>query len=538
MAAPSPASTTTLRATVATFLRSPEDEQSGDDLARAIAAVLIFAIVVANLIGSVAVLAVTYLILPLPAVDDVGQVRAVNAATAATYITAAITIGVVLGLRRLRGLVAWLRSDAPADEAMQRLVITAPLVLFRLQVALWFGAAVLFGVLNTGFSGALAATVAFTVAVTGITTGACAYLLVERILRKAASRALAEAVPDRLAVPGVGTRAVLAWAFGSGVPVLGLVAVGVSARAGGPAGDQLEVTMIGLGGIALVIGLLAVVLAARATADPVEGVRRALQSVQEGDFDVHVPVYDGTQIGKLQLGFNRMVDGLAERDRMRTALGIYMDPAVAERVVSEGVDLTGEVVEVTIMFMDVRGFTAFAEDTPAPEVLTALNGLFEQVIPVIQEHGGRVDKFVGDGLLAVFGAPQRLENHADSGLAAALAVVDLVSDGMLPIGIGLNSGSVVAGNVGGAGRLEFSVIGDVVNVAARVESATRETGDMLLVTEHTRALLSREPVAVVERPGLVLKGKSTTVRVFAPEPGAAAGGDSRGGSEHDAAVDG
>lgn len=519
MAGPSPELTGIVR-TIGTFLRSAEDEQSGGDLARAVAAVLVFAIVVANLLGSVAVLAVIYLVLPLPPVTDLTRVRIVNAAAAGTYITAAITLGVALGVRRLRGLMTWLQSGQPADEAVQRLVITAPLVLFRLQVTLWFGAALLFGVLNAIYSGTLATTVALTVAVTGVTTGACAYLLVERILRKPASRALADAVPDNLAVPGVATRAVLAWACGSGVPVLGLVGVGIIALAGGPGDEhQLEIAIIGLGGIALVIGLLAVVLAARATADPIEGVRLSLQSVQEGDFDVQVPVYDGTQIGKLQLGFNRMVDGLAERERMRSAMGTYMDPAVVERVVTEGVDLTGELVEVTIMFIDVRGFTSFAEDTPAPEVVTALNALFSRVIPIIQKHGGRVDKFIGDGLLAVFGAPRRLENHAEAGLAAALEMVNEVASGdELPIGIGLNSGTVVAGNVGGAGRLEFSVIGDAVNVAARVESATRQTGDTLLVTEHTTALLTRELAPLLERPGLTFKGKSTRVRVFAPAP--------------------
>ncbi len=503
-----------LRQVVREFLTTDEDRQSGEDLARAVTAVMMFGVVVANLIGAVAVLAVIYLVLPLPSLPDVGAVRQTNAITAGVYIVAAVVVGATVGRRLLAGLVTWIRSEQPADARIQRLVIVAPLLLFRLQVGLWFTAAVLFGAINAGTSTPLAAVVTFTVAVTGVTTGACAYLVAERILRKPASRALAEAVPDRLAVPGVTTRAVLAWAFGSGVPVLGLVGVGIVALAGGPDDTrQLQVTMVALGGIAVVIGLLAVVLAARATGDPIEGVRRALEQVQGGDTSVHVPVYDGTQIGKLQLGFNRMVDGLAERERIRQALGTYVDPDVAERILAEGVQLEGEEVDVTVMFLDVRGFTAFAERTPAPQVVATINALFEDVIPIVHAHGGRVDKFVGDGLLAVFGAPRRLEHHADAGLAAAREIAQAAVSSPLDIGLGLNSGTVVAGNVGGAGRLEFSVIGDTVNVAARVESATRTTGDTILLSEHTRARLHDVP-ELVERTGLTLKGKSDPVRVF------------------------
>lgn len=514
---PSRATTVPLRATVATFLRGERDEQSGPELGRAVFAVLLVAVVLANLVGAAAVLAVIYLVLPLPPLQDAAHVRQVNAIVALVYIVLAVAAGALAGVRALRGIVEWLAAEREADDRIQRLVVTAPLILFRVQAGLWFVAAAIFAALNAGHSAALAAIVGLTVAVTGVTTGACAYLLAERILRKPASRALATAVPDRLAVPGVGTRAVLAWAFGSGVPVLGLVGVGVVALAGGPASaHQLSVAIVGLGGIALTVGLLAVALAARATADPIEGVRIALERVQRGEFDLRVPVYDGTQIGKLQLGFNRMAEGLAERERIRTALGTYVDPDVAERILEEGAELSGEEVEVTVMFLDVRGFTAFAEGTPAREVVAAVNALFERVIPILHAHGGRVDKFVGDGLLAVFGAPRALEHHADAGLAAALEIAPLSGSGGLEFGLGLNSGVVVAGNVGGGGRLEFSVMGDPVNVAARVEAATRDTGDTLLISEHTRALLSAEPVALVEREGVTLKGKAEKVCLFAP----------------------
>jgi adenylate cyclase len=259
-----------------------------------------------------------------------------------------------------------------------------------------------------------------------------------------------------------------------------------------------------------------VALAARTTADPIGSVRRALAKVQTGDFDVRVPVYDASQIGQLQLGFNQMAAGLAERERIRQAFGTYVDPDVAEHVLAEGTDLAGEEVEVTILFVDVRDYTSFAERTPAPEVVAALNHLFELIVPIIHERGGRVDKFVGDGLMAVFGAPRRQPDHADQALAAALEIARAVGDSELKIGIGLNSGPVVAGNIGGAGRLEFGVIGDAVNVAARIEAATRQTGDTVLLSERTRELLTEEHPGFEEREGVQLKGRTSTLRVYAP----------------------
>ena len=146
-------------------------------------------------------------------------------------------------------------------------------------------------------------------------------------------------------------------------------------------------------------------------------------------------------------------------------------------------------------------------------------------MPIVHQHGGHVDKYVGDGLLAVFGAPRRRDDHADLALAAAIEIAAAVDDEFgdeLAVGIGLNSGVVVAGNVGGGGRLEFSVIGDAVNVAARVESATRETGDRILITERPRQLAQADTVEFDERPATHLKGKREAVRLYAPQPAGSA----------------
>ncbi|HEY2769405.1 MAG TPA: adenylate/guanylate cyclase domain-containing protein [Solirubrobacteraceae bacterium] len=517
-------------------LRRPgETDLPGAEIYRLAQVLLILVIVSANVIGACAVLVIAYFVLPLPTVANPSHVELVNGIAAAAYVAVAVPVGVVGG-RRLFRLQGWLTEERAPTPREIRTVLYGPLRLFALQVSLWLVAAVLFGVINSTFSTTLGVRVAIVVMLTGLITASCAYLLSERILRPAAARALADGTDRRFAVPGVATRAVLAWLLGTGLPVCTIVAIGILALAGDPNATlhRLAVVMVVLGGTGIAVGLMAVTLAARTTADPIDSVRRALADVQDGDFDVRVPVYDGSQIGQLQLGFNRMAGGLAEREKIRDAFGAYVDPDVAERILKEGTDLAGEQVEVTIMFIDIRDFTGFAEETPADEVVSALNELFEQIVPIIHDKGGRVDKFVGDGLLAVFGAPRRQEDHADQALAAALQISrEVKSEQGLELGIGLNSGTVVAGNLGGAGRLEFSVIGDPVNVAARVEAATKDSGDQILIAERTKELLGDSHPDFAERTGIELKGKREKVRVYAPQDGAAPSDQARDGGDDD-----
>jgi class 3 adenylate cyclase len=179
---------------------------------------------------------------------------------------------------------------------------------------------------------------------------------------------------------------------------------------------------------------------------------------------------------------------------------------------------------ICVMFSDLRGFTALAERLDAREVVQRLNAFYGHVVPVLQRHGGQANKFVGDGLLGVFGAPQRLSDHADRAVLAALDIVRTVRDvygERLRISVGVNSGRVIAGTIGGGSHVEFTVIGDAVNTAARVEEVTRTTGDDVLVTEATRKLLTLPFCGFVERPTVALKGKTEQVRLYAPLEAAA-----------------
>jgi adenylate cyclase len=187
-------------------------------------------------------------------------------------------------------------------------------------------------------------------------------------------------------------------------------------------------------------------------------------------------------------------------------------------VLEEGELLEGEDVEVTVVFVDIRGFTSFAENASARETVAKLNEFFDLIVPILARHGGHANKFIGDGVMGVFGAPERMADHASRALAAACDIADAVEEhygGELTVGIGLNSGPVSVGSVGGGGRLEFTVIGDTVNVAARVERETRTIGDAILLTEATRALLADDD-EVEPRGEAALKGKSDPIALYTP----------------------
>jgi adenylate cyclase len=353
----------------------------------------------------------------------------------------------------------------------------------------------------------------------GATACSLQYLMVERIMRPITAIALAGGLPERTRVPGVAHRMTMAWTLATGVPLLGIVAFAALYLAGSRFHAQrLIVAELFLGVLALSVGLAAMLFATKSVAEPLTSMRHALARVRGGELGTRVAIDDGSEVGLLQAGFNHMASGLAERERLRDAFGAFVDPSLTERVLREGVDLAGEEVEVTLLFMDVRDFTSFSERAEARDVVARLNQLYGEVVPVVLGHGGHASKFIGDGLLAVFGAPDRLADHAARAVAAGLEIVELVrcrNAGELRVGVGINSGRVVAGTVGGGGRVDFTCIGDPVNTAARVESATRETGDDLLITETTLALLDGE-LAWTERPTITLKGKSDQVRLYAP----------------------
>lgn len=257
---------------------------------------------------------------------------------------------------------------------------------------------------------------------------------------------------------------------------------------------------------------------------PIRDLAEGAERIARGDYSRCLPVVQDDDLGALAASFNRMQTGLAERQRLQGAFGTYVDPVLAARLLQQGDDVfTGERREVTVMFVDIRDFTSFAEANTAEDTVARLNALFEIVVPAVVDAGGHVNKFLGDGALAVFGAPNDLADHADAAVFVAVSIQRLVDErfgGELRIGIGINTGVVIAGTIGGGGKLEFTLIGDAVNVAARVERLTKTTGDAILLTQSCVDALARRPAGLLDRGSHPMKGKSAAVRVFTLRPDA------------------
>jgi class 3 adenylate cyclase len=287
--------------------------------------------------------------------------------------------------------------------------------------------------------------------------------------------------------------------------------------------SEAPVLAVVIGG-ALTLGFAPLVVGASFSPSlrPIRDLAEGTERVAAGDYSQRLPVVQDDDLGALAASFNRMQAGLAERQRLQAAFGTYVDPALAARLLEQGDDIfTGDRREVSVMFVDVRDFTPFAEANSAEDTVARLNALFEIVVPAVVNAGGHVNKFLGDGALAVFGAPNDLADHADAAVTAALLIHRLVAErfgGALRIGIGINTGLVIAGTIGGAGKLEFTLIGDTVNVAARVEQLTKTTGDAILLTHQTVDALVSQPPGLTDRGSHALKGKSAAVQIFGLDP--------------------
>lgn len=304
--------------------------------------------------------------------------------------------------------------------------------------------------------------------------------------------------------------------------------------------------------------VLALVIA-RGVSEPVRQLASHTEKIAAGDYATRISLPRADELGQLADAMNHMSAGLAERDRVRDLLDKNVSPEVAAQLLRDGAALGGEEREVTILFADLRGFTTLSEKLTPRDLLTLLNRYLDRMSEPIESHGGVIDKFIGDAIMALFGAPVAQGDAADRALAAALAMERALADlnrelaaetavarasrpvnpsatgpetratpaTLLPqglaLGIGINTARVVAGNIGSHRRLNYSVIGDGVNVASRLQSLTRtaEYRTNIITSAATLAALRRPPTSTLAPPtfralGTVpVKGRAEPVEIFA-----------------------
>ncbi len=290
-------------------------------------------------------------------------------------------------------------------------------------------------------------------------------------------------------------------------------------------------SLIGLQAVLVAVSaLLAVVMAlsmTRSVVGPLEALREAMARVAADDLDVHVPVTTGDELGYVTEVFNDMTVRLREGRAARGLLDQYVSPAVARQALEGGVDLRGRAVQCSVLFADIRDFTALSERLDPMELMRLLNTFMGDMTKAIAQHGGIVNKFAGDSLLALFGTPLNPMGSAETeACRAALVMRRKLADlnrrqrafGRPPLGmgIGIASGQAVAGNVGGDDRIEYTVIGEPVNLASRLQELTKDLPASILMDEPTYVALPADlhaqcsPIAPVE-----IRGLELPVRCFA-----------------------
>jgi adenylate cyclase len=389
----------------------------------------------------------------------------------------------------------WLEEGRAPDEREHRLTLGLATYFVKWDAIGWCASAVFFALFN-GFvySWGLAGVIAATIWFGGETTCALGYLLYERALRPVTALALAARPTQSMVAPGVRLRLAMAWILGTGVPLIGVIVLGIIGAFGfshtGTSQHALRVDdYVGAATLFLAIlatctGFLATTLAAGAIADPLRAVRKGLEQIAGGDLQVNVHVDDGSEIGQLQAGFNRMAEGLRERERIQDLFGRQVGHDVARTALSDGVRLGGEEREVAALFIDIVGSTSLALAIPPTEVVRLLNRFFRIVVDVVEAHGGLVNKFEGDAALCVFGAPVVCEDCAGDALRTARTLAGRLGSELpeIDFGIGVSAGVAVAGNVGAERRFEYTVIGDPVNEASRLAELAKERPERVLAS--------------------------------------------------------
>src|SRR5690349_20817086 len=482
----------------------------------------------ADIIGALLVL--SFLRFGLPPEDRIQlqDLPAFNLAVFLGFLFISFTTASYLSLRLLIPVIRWQRRDTlltdtdPAVTELARVrALKMPYYRTMINVANWLLGSVVFIVASWPVASKSAPVVAVASGLGATATAIIGYLQSERVLRPVAVAALRGGVPENFRAPGVIQRQVLTWVLSTAVPVLAIVLALVASKfevLTAPA-DKLTTPILLLAVAALVIGLFGTVLVAMSIADPLRQLRWALGEVQRGNYNAHMQIYDASELGLLQAGFNDMVRDLAERQRLRDLFGRYVGEDVARRALERGTELGGQERDVAVLFVDLVGSTQLASTVPASEVVNLLNEFFRVIVDTVNRHGGFVNKFQGDAALCIFGAPIEHPDACGAALAASRELHDELMKvlGQSEFGIGVSSGRAIAGHIGAQARFEYTVIGDPVNEAARLtELAKLESGHVLASAIAVSGALDAEALCWDVGEIVELRGRAAPTQLARP----------------------
>ena len=490
--------------------------------------VFTLSILQADIIGALLVLG--FLRYGLPPEDriELQELPPLNLAIFAGSVVLLFLLGTSISAVSLVPVFRWQRRDGlltdtdPAATVLARSrALRTPFYRTLINLVSWFVGGVVFIVAGWPVAKHAAPVVAVATALGATATAIIGYLQSERVLRPVAVAALRGGLPENIRASGVIGRQMLAWALSTGVPLLTIVLAVVADKAsylhGSP--EKLLNPILLLALLALGIGLASTLLVAMSIADPLRQLRWALSEVQRGNYNAHMQIYDASELGLLQAGFNDMVRDLSERQRLRDLFGRYVGEDVARRALERGTELGGQERDVAVLFVDLVGSTQLASTRPPAEVVNLLNEFFRVVVDTVGRHGGFVNKFQGDAALAIFGAPIE---HPDA-YGGALAAARELHDELLPVigsadfGIGVSAGRAIAGHIGALARFEYTVIGDPVNEAARLtELAKLEDGHVLASAVAVSGALDAEALCWDVAEVVALRGRTVPTQLARP----------------------
>ncbi|MDL9937514.1 adenylate/guanylate cyclase domain-containing protein [Gordonia sp. ABSL1-1] len=475
----------------------------------------------ANLIGALFTFA--FLRFGMPPQDSfrLGEITTINQVIFAVYLIIAMLVGGFLSIQLSLPVLIWHRRRSRLDnEGARRRALALPMLLSVVNAGLWLVGGALFTLVNLTVSNKNALIVAIASFIGAMVTCALSYMQAEKVLRPITVTAMAND-PDSAIAPSVTTRITAFWVISAVAPMLVIVGLIVLHRLDFIDTDAtgLERPILWMALSALAFSLLAIIRVVSAINDPIKQLRRAQSKVSAGDLDVSVKIYDGSDLGLLQAGFNDMVADLRERQTLRNLFGRYVGEDVARKAIETGTELGGEERYVGVLFVDIVGSTRLAVNRPPREIVDLLNEFFRVVVAVVGKHGGFVNKFQGDAALAIFGAPLDLDDFAGRALASARELRTELDQtlGDTDIGIGVSAGKAIAGHIGAEQRLEYTVIGDPVNEAARLTELAKDEPTRVLGSARAVFLASNAEAAHWEiGEGVELRGRGIETLLARP----------------------
>ena len=438
-----------------------------------------------------------------------------NMALLAAVAVIGTTVVGVGAYRHVARSVSWFVSGTGPDDRQRRTAINVVRWQSVVLLAVWGASGATFLVANAGAGVGATMLICFAIGFGASSTVSTSLLFTQGIYRPIIAAASGDVVGHTTGV-GIATRLVMMWLINSALPSATIIGL-ILCKANGwfiPTTASLDVPVVVLSTVSVLLGLRALILVARSIADPVRDVVDGMAEIEQGRIGRTVDVYEQSEIGRLQRGFNSMVKGLAERDRIRDLFGRHVGATVM-RLALEGDDtLTGEVREVAILFIDLAGSTTLAATLSPPEVAAILNDFFRIVVAAVDDDTGSINQFQGDAALVVFGR----DHPARVALATARALsADLRRLPIVDFGIGVSAGPVFAGNIGAENRYEYTVVGDPVNEAARLADTAKTTPSRAMASD---AAIIRADDAERDRwtahGSVVLRGRADATLVSVP----------------------